>query len=156
MFQRVRGLISIPVLAAVLASCGDLGGPAFFLDVSFTVHPEAVRPGDSLTVTFKAVNPTDRRITLVSSQTCLFNLAVYRGEEEVTLQGTNYGCGAAFSDFPILAGDSLIHQVEFQAIMQDGTNPRPGHYTVRTLMSTNLRDREASFYISDQSGSPSR
>ena len=65
------------------------------------------------------MNLTRDTVTLASGYGCAFFLHVFRGTEQVAMEGADYFCVAAGRLFPVAPGDSLVVKVPLQAMLQE-------------------------------------
>ena len=146
-------LLSFPtvILAGIgLAGleCHAPGGPDELPAATFVAQPAAVAPGDSFAVVFTLRNPTRDTVTIGSAYGCLFFLRAYRGSDQVAMQGTRYGCTAAFRRFAVPPGDSL--RIVHDLVAAELTPLPPGTYRIQTQMNAALPDLEAEVIVVDR------
>lgn len=72
--------------------------------------PDSIRSGDSFTVAGIFKNMRDEAITLLSGNSCLFLINIFRDAERVAMSGSGFGCLATPTNWVVPAHDS-IHRV---------------------------------------------
>lgn len=123
------------------------------LQTLFFVEPSMVEPGDTLEARLSILNPTSCTITLFGGSSCVAQLRVFRGHEQVVMEWTGWGCfGPPPDGFPVEARDSLVRVYRFVAKVA-GHPPAhwvlapPGVYTLVADMQVQLPDLQDDFLV---------
>lgn len=121
--------------------CHAPGGPDELPPPTFVAQPATVASGDTFAVVFTLRNPTRDTVRIGSAYGCLFFLSAFRGSDAVAMEGTRYGCTAAFRTFVVPPRDSL--RIVHELVAAELTPLPRGIYRVQTQMNAALPDLEA-------------
>lgn len=69
--------------------------------VATGIHPDTVAPGESFRITYTITNTTIVPVVVTTASSCLAWVRVYLAGEPVVLDGLDFGCRAAYTDWEI-------------------------------------------------------
>lgn len=69
--------------------------------VATGIHPDTVAPGESFRITYTITNTTLVPVVVTSASSCIAWVRVYLAGEPVVLDGLDFGCRAAYTDWEI-------------------------------------------------------
>lgn len=113
------------------------------------VAPDQIRGGDGFRVTLTITNRMPQSLVLTSPNGCVTSLLVQRGDQAMSLAGTEFGCTSAVTAFEFGPEESRIFTYGLAATL-DGSDDKlapPGRYDITAELHLNLPPVSESFQV---------
>jgi len=155
-------LIILFIPAVIIGECAfnpfgsEYTPPHSDLIVTATV-PDTVSVHEPFEITYSIANQKNHDVTLITPTSCIAELKIYYGGEEIPFAGTVIVCSQAITEHSIAAGETTEWSWEVRAeLINNPTDPIPrGAYTLKIKSevssindeSESLPDVEQEFFV---------